>query len=210
MKNGRPPLLVAIAGGSGAGKTWLADKLQAALGGKATRLSLDNFYHDRSHVAPERRARINFDHPRAIDWTELEQVLHNLLNGRSARMPRYDFKTHSRIGHGTAVQPNRIILLDGLWLLRRPGLRRLFDLRIFVACPTPLRLRRRLNRDLRSRGRTSDSVRRQFRETVEPMHVRFVAPQERHADVVLKNGFGKRDVAELAERLKTMLGARAS
>src|SRR5262249_35666799 len=157
--------LVAIVGGSGAGKSWLARKLQTALGSKATRISLDDFYRDHSRIPPARRVNINFDHPRAIDWPAVEQAGRGLRDGRVVRLPRYDFKTHCRLREENILAPRPIVLMEGLWLLRRPSLRRLFDWRIFIDCPAPLRRRRRLARDLRSRGRTRASVRRQFRET---------------------------------------------
>src|SRR5439155_9499390 len=125
----RSPFLVAIVGGSGSGKTWLAEKLQAALAGKAARLSLDDFYRDRSHVAPARRAKINFDNPGAIDWAGFERVLRECAAGKAASLPCYDFKTHCRLRTSKRLPPRPVILVDGLWLLRRPSLRRLFGLR---------------------------------------------------------------------------------
>ena len=190
MKKSKPdrsPILVAIVGGSGSGKTWLAGKLQAALGPKAARLSLDDFYHDRSGLSPARRATINFDHPRAIDWESLERVLLDCCAGKAARLPCYDFKTHSRLRSSKLLKLRPIILVDGLWLLRRPSIRRLFDLRVFLVCPASIRLRRRLARDVLARGRTRASIEKQFWTTVQPMHLKYVAPQARWADVVLHN-----------------------
>src|SRR5215831_12598866 len=116
--------LVAIVGGSGAGKTCLAQKLQAALGRKAVRLSLDDFYLDRSHLSSARRAMLNFDHPRAIDWKLLKAVLQNLRAGHVARIPQYNFKTHCLLTRTRLLKPKPIILIEGLWLLRTPSLRR--------------------------------------------------------------------------------------
>jgi uridine kinase len=198
-----PVFLVAIVGGSGAGKSWLAEKLQTALGPKAARISLDDFYRDRSRVPPARRAKINFDHPRAIDWPAVERALRHLRAGRGVRLPRYDFKTHCRLRKKKILPARPIVIMDGLWLLRRPSLRRLFDHRIFIDCPTRLRWRRRLARDLRSRGRTRASVQQQFRETVEPMHIQFVAPQKELADMVLPHNFSRADVRRLARELRT-------
>ena len=192
----------AIAGGSGSGKTWLARKLQAAFGRRAARLSLDDFYRDRSCVSPARRARINFDHPRAIAWADVEKVLRALTAGRVARWPGYDFKTHCRTRRKIILRPHPIVLMDGLWLLRRPSLRRLFRIRIFVEGSKRVRLQRRLERDVRSRGRSQASVLLQFRTTVEPMHIRFVAPQRRWADVVVKSHIGPPEVRELARRIE--------
>jgi uridine kinase len=192
-------------GGSGAGKTWLASQIERALRGKASRLSLDDFYRDRSHLSPARRAQLNFDHPRSIDWPAFERVLRDCLAGRTAQVPRYDFAAHVRIGGKTALKPRPLVLVDGLWLLRRPALRRLFELRIFINCSKRTRLRRRLGRDRLSRGRSRASVLRQFRETVEPMHIRYVAPQMRWATSVVGERWGGAEVARLAADLKRCL-----
>src|SRR6185436_16193427 len=122
MKSRRPPILIAITGGSGAGKTWLARELQSALGRRAARISLDDFYRDSSHLSPGRRAAINFDHPRTIDWPTLERALRQLRAGRPARVPRYDFKTHCRVRTQAVLRPRPIVVMEGLWLLRRPSL----------------------------------------------------------------------------------------
>jgi uridine kinase len=199
------PLLVAIAGGSGSGKSWLADRLTAALTPLAERISLDDFYADRSHIAESERGGINFDHPDAIDWPALEAVLNSLVAGQAAELPCYDFKTHCREKRTRSVEPRRVILVEGLWILRPPALRQMFDVKIFIECPVQTRLRRRVERDLVSRGRTRASVERQFQETVEPMHRQFVAPQKRWADVVLRHDFNEHDVSELAKRVRVIL-----
>lgn len=195
------PLLVAIVGGSGSGKTWLARKLAAALAPHTVRLSLDDFYRDRSHLSPQRRARINFDQPGAIDWAATETAIYALARGRSARVPTYDFKTHRRARTKRILHPRPIVLIEGLWLLRRRSLRRLFPVRIFVRCPARLRFRRRLERDRRSRGRTEASVRAQFRNLVEPMHRLYVAPQRRWANVILPAHSGPKQFRALVARL---------
>lgn len=199
------PLLVAIVGGSGAGKTWLAKKLQSALGPDAARLSLDDFYRDRSHLPPSRRAKLNFDHPRAIDWPHVKRTLRELRAGRAAGLPRYSFKDHCRLPGQHVLAPKPVVLMDGLWLLRRPALRRLFDIRIFINCPARARRGRRLARDLRSRGRTRAAVLDQLRNTVEPMHDRFVAPQQKWADIVLRHDFRDQDIRRLARKLRERL-----
>jgi uridine kinase len=200
-KRNKVPILVAIVGGSGSGKSWLADELQRKLGACAARISLDDFYIDRSQLSLRRRAAINFDHPRAIDWPAVELVMQDWLAGRAVRVPCYDFKTHCRAGASRVLQAKPILLVEGLWLLRRYSMRRLFDLRIFINCPQRVRLRRRLERDVRARGRTESSVREQFRKTVEPMHRKFVESQLRWADVVLTGQCDKAEVRKLAARI---------
>jgi uridine kinase len=194
MKRPKHPLLVAIVGGSGSGKSRLADELQAALGSSAGRLWLDDFYRDRSHLSPARRARINFDEPKAIDWTAFERALNRCFHWRNRRIPRYDFNTHCRLGEVATLKPQPIMLVDGLWLLRIPRIRRFFGFRIFIDRPAKLRLQRRLARDSVGRGRSAKSVREQFRKTVEPMHRKYVAPQIRWADIVFEADWGKKEV----------------
>jgi uridine kinase len=202
MKAKRAPLLIAIVGGSGAGKSWLAEQLQKKLGKTAARISLDDFYLDRSHLSPRRRALINFDHPRAIDWVSLEKVLQDCRAGRATRVPQYDFKTHSRRTGTAVLSPKPVILIDGLWLLRRASLRRMFGVRIFIDCPTKLRLSRRLARDLLLRGRERASVDHQFWKMVEPMNIQYVVAQARWAHILLKAPIKKTDVSHLAGQIR--------
>jgi len=199
--------LVAIAGGSGSGKTWLAEKLAAALTPNTERLSLDDFYLDRSHISPARRACINFDHPRAIDWATFERCLRRLAANGAARIPVYDFSTHCRLAQTSLAQPKPVILVEGLWLWRRPALRRLFSLRIFLECPSRTRLERRLARDLVSRQRTADSIQRQFKTMVEPMHKKYVRSQGQTADLWLRESCTEAKVSEIAKKIRSLLSA---
>jgi len=196
------PQLIALVGGSGAGKTWLSQALRKALGLPVTRLSLDDFYRDQSHLIPSMRERVNYDHPQAIDWPMAEKVLLGCRAARTVYLPRYSFVTHARLRTFKTVAPKPIVLVDGLWLLWRPRFRHLFDLRIFLHCPARLRLERRLKRDMADRGRNDLSVRRQFKETVAPMHQRFVAPQAKWADVVLRHPPSQREVEHLAAMIE--------
>lgn len=203
MKHSKP-ILVAIVGGSGSGKSWLAERLRIELGDDAGRLSQDDFYLDRSHLTPAQRARINYDHPRATDWAALERVLRALRNGKPVQSPQYDFKTHCRRDKTRLLKPKAFFLVEGLWLLRRPTIRRLFHLRLFRECPAKTRLGRRLKRDTRARARTAASVRDQFTKTVEPMHCRFVTTQTRWADLVLTRSLTKATIRRLAGRIRLL------
>jgi len=207
MKYTAPPQLVGIVGGSSAGKTWLAEQLQKLLGEKVARLSLDDFYLDRSYLPPSQREKLNFDHPKAIEWPLVEQVLKDVIAWRVTRLPRYDFASHTRLAGPQVWQPKPLILMEGLWLFYRAPVRRMFDLRIFIDCPERVRLRRRLTRDSRERGRTPESIRQQLKETVMPMHDKYVAPQSRWADVVMKFPFEDEESRQLADRLWELLKA---
>jgi uridine kinase len=198
------PKLIAIIGGSGSGKTFLAQMLHQALGRKAARLALDDFYRDRSGCHPARRARINFDHPRAIDWAELETVLKNLAAGRAALAPRYDFSSHTRRPVRRRVRPRPLVLVEGLWPCHKKSVRQLFDFLIFLDCPEKTRLQRRLDRDVAERGRSPQSVRKQFYQTVAPMHVRFVKPQKHWSDLVIRRPISGPEIARLAQTIKKL------
>jgi uridine kinase len=197
--------LIAIVGGSGAGKTWLSTRLQTLLGKEATRLSQDDFYRDLSHLSPARRERVNFDHPRAIDWERLREALTGFLRGEQVLIPCYDFATHTRRKEPSWCRPKRVMLVEGLWLLRPPLLRRMFGFKIFVDCPEIMRFDRRVQRDLAERGRTRRSVEQMFYSRVRPMHERFVIPQRRWADLVLASPPTENDVMLAARRITELL-----
>jgi uridine kinase len=205
MSAGHPVRLVAITGGSGAGKTWLADRLGVLLGHRAGRVSQDSFYRDWSHLPPAERGGVNFDHPDALDWDEFASVLGELRGGRACRLPAYDFQTHTRRAGGEFLQPRTLVIVDGLWLLHRPEIRRQFDLTLFIHCPEDERLRRRIARDTVERGRTEDSVRDQFETAVSPMHGRFVSPQAAHADLLLHSPCREAEVLQMQERLSRLV-----
>jgi uridine kinase len=198
------PRLIAIAGGSGSGKTWLAEQLQNIFSGTAARFSLDNFYLDRSQIAEADRSKINFDHPNAIDWKEVEKVLRECRENKKTFLPHYDFATHTGKTDGVSFSPRPFIFVDGLWLLRRRAIRELFDCKVFLECPAALRLERRLRRDCAERGRCAQSVHEQFSQTVAPMHQKFVEPQKRWADIIFNRPPTLHEVHQLAKKLKAL------
>jgi uridine kinase len=201
-----PVQLMAITGGSGSGKTWLAKKIRRRLGAAAGLLSLDDFYHDLSGMPPARRERVNFDHPAAIDWELFRHCLRQIKRGEKTRLPRYDFATHTRRTR-TRVWPGRpVVLIDGLWLLSAPELRRLYSFMIYVECPEEIRLARRLARDQSERARSRASVLRQWRGHVQPMHERHVAPQKAHAKVVVTPESADAAVDRLEQQLRRRAG----
>jgi len=201
------PRFIAIVGGSGSGKSWLGARLAQYFGTQAARVSLDDFYRDRRAVPEKQRDAINFDHPNAIDWAAFQRWIVTARAGRTASLPRYDFKTHTRIGNDQPWEPAPLVLIEGLWLLWRAAVRRLFDFSIFIDCPETTRLERREKRDIAERGRTTKSVRRQFRDAVAPMHRLYVEPQTRWADMVLTHPVGEATVYRVAVRLTELLPA---
>jgi uridine kinase len=197
----RAVVIVGIVGGSGSGKSWLARKIASAFGQRACAISLDDFYRDRSKLSAARRARINFDHPDAIDWGSFTKVLGSLKSGGGAVLPCYDFSTHCRLESTHAVQNKRLVVIEGLWLYRRPALRRLFDVKVFLECSAQTRLQRRIERDTAERGRSVASVKAQFRNTVQPMHAKYVQPQNKWADVVVSEACTSREIKALTSRI---------
>jgi uridine kinase len=202
----KPVKLVAIVGGSGSGKSWLAQQLEKKLAPDAACLSLDDFYLDRSHLTPTQRLRLNFDHPRAIDWKGLSSALRALRDGRRARLPVYDFTSHCRRRQLRLLKPKPVLLVEGLWLLHRRELRRLFDFSIFLNVSRQRRIERRLRRDVSERGRDRASVLEQFNRMVEPMHRKYVAPQAKWADLVLSRTCTSRQTAQIAKTIRTQRG----
>ena len=203
------PHFVGISGGSCSGKTWLARRLQENLGKEAALLSLDDFYLDRSHLSRGRRARLNFDHPRAIDWDRFESVLGRFAQGLEAAVPRYNFETHSRETEEPLLAPKPVLLVEGLWLFRRPSVRRLFQQKIFLRLPGRVCEGRRVERDIRERGRTEQQVKEQWMRHARPMYERFVASQARWADLVLETPPDDRWVAKLAMEIRKTVFGRA-
>lgn len=179
------PCMVAIAGGSGSGKTWLAQELARRLNPAAEAMSLDAFYRDLSTLSIEERARANFDVPDAIDWPVFTECLAAIRAGGTVRWPDYDFTTHTRRPRWHRWKPRPVVIVEGLWPYWRSDLKRLFDLRIFKVGNGKLRKARRMERDVAERGRTRESVDFQWRRHVAPMHTRFVSPQVRWAQITL-------------------------
>jgi uridine kinase len=204
---GAPVVLVAIAGGSGSGKTWLAAALRRRLPRQAGLISLDDFYRDLSHLPLARRAQTNFDAPAAIDWRQFEISLRAIAAGEAPVLPCYDFTTHTRAPRTRRWRRRPVVFIEGLWPWVKPELRELFSLRIYRAVETDLRFTRRLRRDIKHRGRQADDVARQWAAQVEPMHARHVAPQQATADVVLRGEIAAAELDELARRIAALAPA---
>ena len=177
--------MIGVVGGSGAGKTTLVWSLADRLGADVSVLWFDEYYHDLVHLTPDERALVNYDHPDSLDVDLLVSHLDGLLAGRPAEVPVYDFTTHTRTGTTRRVEPRPVIVVDGILVLAFPVIRERLDVSVFVEAPAEVRLARRLDRDVRERGRTPESVRTQFAATVAPMHDAFVSPCRDLADLTL-------------------------
>jgi uridine kinase len=184
------PLILGVAGGSGSGKTTVVRRLIRALGGQhdVAVLHHDSYYRDASHLPPEERAAINYDHPDSLETELLVEHLERLLEGEAVEVPIYDFANHVRTGETERVEPRPVIILDGILILWDRRLRDLMDVKVFVDADADVRLGRRLRRDMEERARSPDSVLRQYMETVRPMHLEFVEPSKRYADVIIPRG----------------------
>lgn len=199
---------VAIVGGSAAGKGTLAAALVRALPGRVARVELDAFYRDLAGLPPVRRARQNFDHPTAVDWPLVRAVFDRLQAGQAAEVPVYDFCRHERRRQARRIRPAPVVIWDGLWLLDWSWMRRRFALGIFVACAPGVCLQRRLQRDVWERGRSPDSVHRQYRTHVLPLQRRFVEPQRLWADLVIRSPWSRRDLRLLVGEIRSLLAVQ--
>jgi uridine kinase len=185
----RRPLVVGVAGGSGSGKTTVVREILHRLCPERVGVvHHDAYYRDYAHLPHDVRATINFDHPDALETELLEAHLRALLDGEVVRMPVYDFTTHTRTSQTVPVRPTDVLIVDGILVLAEPSLRKLMDIRIFVDTDADLRFIRRLDRDIRERGRSLESVVQQYLESVRPMHMDFVEPSKRWADVIIPVG----------------------
>lgn len=194
------PLLVAIAGGTGSGKTTLAQKLTEQLAPDVAVLEHDWYYLDRSRLTPGERSRVNYDEPAALDNALLAEHLRDLKAGRGVECPQYDFSTHTRRSETRRVESAPIVAVEGILLLSIPELCQAFDLRIFVDTDDDIRLLRRIRRDLIERGRDLGSIEHQYHSSVRPMHLLHVAPSKRNAHLIVPEG------GENAEALDVIVG----
>ena len=188
-------IVIGIAGGSGSGKTTLADTLVSYFGeNEVSILRHDNYYKRNDDLTYEERAKLNYDHPDAFDTELLCEHIRQLKAGRPIDMPVYDYSVHNRSEKTIRIQPNPVIILEGILILAEPRLVELMDFKIFVDTDADERILRRIIRDVNDRGRSLDSVIRQYRETVKPMHDQFVEPSKRKANIIIPEG-GRNEAA---------------
>ncbi|HZD56219.1 MAG TPA: uridine kinase [Anaerolineales bacterium] len=189
MSKRASPLVIAIAGGTGSGKTTVANVILGRVGANhIAYLPHDAYYKDLADLPPAQRAHINFDHPNSLDTDTLVRHVQDLKNNLPIELPVYDFRTHSRTARTVPINPQPIIIVEGILIFVEPALRRLFDVKIYVDTDPDIRFIRRLERDIAERGRTMESVIHQYMTTVRPMHQEFVEPSKRYADVIIPEG----------------------
>ncbi len=182
-------ILIGVAGGTGSGKTSFARKLVESIGEENCLLiPQDSYYRDNSSLSPEDRARWNYDHPHAFDTSLLEQDLRELKMARPVPHLTYDYATHARIVLPDPLRPRPVIVLEGILVLAEESLRHLMDIKLFIDTDADVRILRRLRRDLKERGRSYDSVEKQYLESVRLMHLEFVEPSKRYADLIIPEG----------------------
>lgn len=180
--------VIGIAGPSGSGKSTLCQRLQQTLGAQLTLVSEDAYYCDQGHLSPADRALVNYDHPDSLEHALLAEHLAHLKQGRPAQSPCYDFATHTRTQQTVELRPATVILVEGILLLAHPELRQQLDINVYLDTDTHTCLTRRIKRDTQERGRVESDVRRQYRETVEPMLNEFVLPSRAFADLIIPTG----------------------
>lgn len=201
------PITIGVAGGTGSGKTTVALKILERVGfDHVAYLPHDAYYRDASHLPPAERVRLNFDHPDSLDNDLLIAQLKRLQAGHPIEIPVYDFKTHSRLTETRHIDPQPAIMVEGILIFADKRLRDLMDVKIFVDTDADLRFIRRLKRDIEDRGRSPESVINQYLNTVRPMHMEFVEPSKRFADVIIPEG-GHNEVAieMVAARLRALV-----
>ncbi|MBQ5866706.1 MAG: uridine kinase [Oscillospiraceae bacterium] len=187
-------LVIGIAGGSGSGKTTLLKNIIETFGPSITVLSHDNYYKRHDEMTYEERCCLNYDEPAALETDLMVKQLESLRNGHEILCPVYDFTVHNRSDETILIKPERVIIVEGILIFENKDLRDLMDIKIFVDADADIRICRRIKRDVNKRGRSLESVIKQYQETVKPMHEKYVEPSKKYADIVVPEG-GKNLVA---------------
>lgn len=204
------PLVIGVAGGSGSGKTTVVRKIIESVGeGSINLVQHDAYYRDLSHMSAEERAKQNFDHPASLQTELMVRHVQALKQGFAVDIPKYDFSNHLRKSETTTLRPRKVVLLDGILIFSEKTLLDLMDIKIFVDTDSDIRLLRRLQRDIIDRGRTLESVLRQYERYVRPMHLEFVEPSKRHADIIIPRGGQNKIALEMVTaRINNELSSR--
>ncbi len=181
-------LIIGIAGGTGSGKTTVVEQIIQELDILDIGVIYqDDYYKDLSHLSYEERTKVNFDHPRSIDFDLLVEQLEHLRSGESVKQPIYSFKEHNRTNRTKKLTPKKVMIVEGILLLNNPALRNLFDVKIYVHADSDERLIRRIKRDVEKRNRTLDEVIARYQNTLKPMHLEFIEPSKEFADIIIPN-----------------------
>jgi uridine kinase len=200
------PLFIGLAGGSGSGKTTIAESVLDRLDGQVALVHHDAYYRHAPELSYEERTKVNYDHPASLETELLVEHLMALRSGVAIERPVYDFAVHLRSDVTVRVEPAPVVVVEGILVLAEPELRSELDLKIFVDTDSDIRLARRLQRDIEERGRTVDSVVSQYFETVRPMHIEYVETSKRYADLIIPEGYNPRAVATVVELIRSRLG----
>lgn len=186
---GNEPLIIGVAGGTGSGKTAVVDAITKKLDHQSViTIQHDSYYRDRRHLPPSEREKINYDHPDALETKLLVRHLKELVAGKKIEVPVYDFATHTRKKKGIPISVAKAIMVEGILIFTDQKLRGLMDIKIFVDTDDDIRFIRRLQRDIKERQRSMESVIKQYIETVRPMHIKFVEPSRKYADIIVPEG----------------------
>jgi uridine kinase len=205
------PIVIGVAGGSGSGKTTVVRRIIESIGpDQVAVLDHDRYYRDRNDLRLEERAVLNYDHPDALETDLMVQHVHELKAGGSVAVPSYDFTRHARLATPEVVPARRAIIVEGILIFTDAALRSLMDIKVFVDTDADTRFIRRLQRDVAERGRTMESVIEQYQTTVKPMHLEFVEPSKRYADLILPQGGHNAVAIDLLLRLIRSVAASAS
>ncbi|MFL7791394.1 MAG: uridine kinase [Anaerolineae bacterium] len=201
------PIVIGVAGGTGSGKTTVAEKILHRVGAEhVAYIPHDAYYRELGHLPPDERAKVNFDHPDSLETSLLIEHLRALRAGQVVEIPIYDFTKHMRTEETRRVEPAPVILVEGILIFVEPKLRALLDVKLYVDTDADVRFIRRLQRDIQERGRSVESVCKQYLSTVRPMHQEFVEPSKRYADVIIpEGGFNEVAIEMVAARLRGML-----
>lgn len=179
-------LIIGIAGGTGSGKTTVVNQIIEELKNEEVDvISQDSYYQDTSHLSYEQRTKINFDHPKSIDFDLLVSHLKELKAGKTIEQPVYSFKEHNRTGETVTIAPRKVIIVEGILILTHPDIREMFDIKIYVHADSDERLIRRLKRDIAERGRDLEEVLNRYQTTLKPMHQQFIEPTKEFADIII-------------------------
>lgn len=198
--------IIGVAGGSGSGKSTVTEHIVNVIGSEQVAILMqDNYYRDLGHLTPEQRRKVNFDHPDAFDWELMRKQVDDLANGLPIEMPTYDFTIDTRSDKTITVLPAPVIVVEGLFTLLDADIRNYMSLRIFVDTADDIRFIRRLERDIKERGRSTESVIKQYLESVRPMHRQFIEPTKRNAHIIIPHGANKAALEMIVARIKAAI-----